>query len=182
MAADFSSGMVASGSLIAENLQSRVCFHKADARNLPWEGDCFDGVIFGFNGLFMIPGAKDRLKAMEEIHRVLKLGGRFVFTGHDRNLANQEAHWSLEKASWSQGKQDTRKSDFGDVIEETDLGLMYIHSTDQEEAETLLRTVGFSSIESWLRRELANESYLVREFSDECRFWLAVKSGIKPKG
>jgi len=71
--------------------------------------------------------------------------------------------------------QDNRKVDFGDVIESTGLGLMYIHSTSEEQVASLLKESGFDLIETCLRQELGNEEYVVRRFSDECRFWVAVK-------
>ena len=125
---------------------------------------------------FMIPGEIERLKALKEIHRVLKRGGTYIFTGHDRNFSNQKDHWTEEELQWRSGKEDKRKVDFGDVLESTELGLMYIHSTSEEQTELLLREVGFDSIQTYLRQELGNEGYAVRRFSDECRFWLAVKS------
>ena len=175
-AADFSANMIESAQLIRESEQSRILFRQADARNLPWPDNYFQGVIFGFNGFFMIPGEIERLKALKEIHRVLKRGGTYIFTGHDRNFSNQKDHWTEEELQWRSGKEDKRKVDFGDVLESTELGLMYIHSTSEEQTELLLREVGFDSIQTYLRQELGNEGYAVRRFSDECRFWLAVKS------
>jgi ubiquinone/menaquinone biosynthesis C-methylase UbiE len=174
-AADFSTGMIEGAKQIAESLGSKLTFQCADARYLPWKSGCFDGVIFGFNGFFMIPGGKERLRALTEIYRVLKSGGRFIFTGHDRLLSNQKRHWSKEEPDWTKNVQDKRKTDFGDVIEDTELGTMFIHCTDQAETETLMKSVGFTHIESWSRRELSNETARVRNFSDECRFWKAEK-------
>tara|TARA_Y100000588_G_scaffold237531_1_gene251220 strand:- start:798 stop:1193 length:396 start_codon:yes stop_codon:yes gene_type:complete len=50
-----------SGRILLNSI-SRVHFHHADARNLFWEDRLFDGVKFGFNGLFMIPRKDDRLE------------------------------------------------------------------------------------------------------------------------
>jgi ubiquinone/menaquinone biosynthesis C-methylase UbiE len=174
-AADFSESMILGARQIGEGIGSKVDFHQADARDLPWAGGSFDGVIFGFNGFFMIPGVEERFKALGEIFRVLKPGGRFLFTGHDRSQNNQKRHWTDESTKWKAGEQDKRKTDFGDVIEETGLGTMYIHSAETEETEAQLNRAGFKSVQSWLRRELGNETAEVRAFSDECRFWKAVK-------
>ena len=178
--ADFSEGMVEGARQISEGLGSSVQFHCEDARKLPWADGSFDGIIFGFNGWFMIPGAEDRFKALQEIFRVLRPGGRFVFTGHDRSQNNQERYWSAEAIEWEAGNQDRRKSDFGDVVADTDSGTMYIHSTSQSETLATLEKVGFENVETWLRRELGNESSQVRDFSDECRFWKAVKQ-VEPQ-
>ena len=175
VAADFSAGMLEGAKQIAEGTDSKVSFIQADARKLPFAADEFEGVIFGFNGFFMIPGREERIKALSEIHRVLKLGGHFIFTGHDRNHRNQRDHW-VEKASQSHGGDQARSAeDFGDVVADTDLGTMYIHSTTEEEVAEMLNDFGFGQVETWLRSELGNEGATVRAFSDECRFWKALK-------
>ncbi|MDG2170346.1 MAG: class I SAM-dependent methyltransferase [Opitutales bacterium] len=176
--ADYSSGMVAVAKQIAESLGSKLSFIEADARCLPWSDGEFDGVIFGFNGFFMIPGHEERLKALKEIHRVLKPGCHFIFTGHDRELSNQRDHWqNKEAAPPTGGVQQGGDTEFGDVVSKTELGTMYIHSTSTEFVELMLLDHGFENVETWLRSELGNESALVRNFSDECRFWTASKMG-----
>ncbi|MDQ4123387.1 MAG: class I SAM-dependent methyltransferase [Acidobacteriota bacterium] len=56
-----------------------------DARDLKeFEDESFDFVLFSFNGLDCISG-EDRLKALEEIYRVLKKGGFFMFSSHNRD-------------------------------------------------------------------------------------------------
>lgn len=175
LGADFSPGMVEAAEAIAAGNASKVQFSLADARDLPWDDGHFDGIVFGFNGLFMIPGRENRAKALREIYRVLRFGGCFIFTGHDRSQRNQSTFWQHEQRKWDQNERVEKKTDFGDLIEETDLGLIYIHSTSQPEVEALLKDAGFSSSETWLRRELGKEGERVRDFSDECRFWITRK-------
>lgn len=56
-----------------------------DARDLsPFEDADFDFVLFSFNGLDYV-GHQDRLKVLSEIGRVLKPGGFFVFSTHNRD-------------------------------------------------------------------------------------------------
>jgi ubiquinone/menaquinone biosynthesis C-methylase UbiE len=56
-----------------------------DARDLKeFEDNSFDFVLFSFNGLDCI-SAEDRLKALKEINRVLKKGGFFMFSSHNRD-------------------------------------------------------------------------------------------------
>jgi SAM-dependent methyltransferase len=174
-AVDYSKGMIEAARLIAEGLGSRVNFRCDDARRLSFEASSFDGVIFGFNGLFMIPKESDRRRALAEIFRILKPGGRFICTGHDRGLVNQREYWESKGTERSVGGSKSDKSDFGDVVAETELGKMFIHSTTEAEAHRLLKGEGFIDIQSKMRRELANEDSAVRQFSDECRFWRAMK-------
>ncbi len=174
--ADYSSGMIAGAKQIGESLGSKLPFFEADARCLPWQASAFGGVIFGFNGFFMIPGHEERLKALAEIHRVLKPGGRFLFTGHDRGLRNQRQHWLQKEAELNADGCSSLHPDFGDVVSDTDLGTMYIHSTSIDQVEKMLHGSGFQQVDTWLRSELGNETASVRNFSDECRFWRAVKA------
>lgn len=173
--ADYSSGMVAGAKQIGDSLGSKLSFIEADARCLPWQAGEFDGVIFGFNGFFMIPGHEERLKALQEIHRVLKPGGHFLFTGHDRELSNQRDHWLGKEVELPAAGGHSGDTEFGDVVSKTELGTMYIHSTSTEIVERMLLEHGFEKVDTWLRSELGNESALVRNFSDECRFWAASK-------
>ncbi|HEX8397290.1 MAG TPA: class I SAM-dependent methyltransferase [Pyrinomonadaceae bacterium] len=56
-----------------------------DARDLKeFEDESFDFVLFSYNGLDCISG-EDRLKALGEIYRVLKKGGYFMFSSHNRD-------------------------------------------------------------------------------------------------
>lgn len=177
--ADYSESMIQGARTIAEAIGSRVNFFQADARELPWEEESFEGIIFGFNGFFMIPGTAAREKALGEIHRVLKPGGYFVFTGHDRSLPSQASHWNQIASQWQAGTHSKNSLEFGDVVEDAGLGTMYIHSTALEDTAQLLGKGGFKRVETWSRRELANENSQVREFADECRFWKAKKTDLQ---
>lgn len=53
---------------------NNVEFHKADLENLPFEDQSFDKIICS-GVLLIIP---DQAKALRELHRVLKTGGKFV--------------------------------------------------------------------------------------------------------
>jgi SAM-dependent methyltransferase len=58
-------------------------FEVMDARDLGSLADAmFDAVVFSFNGLDYLPSPEDRVRALKEIHRVLKPGGVFIFSVH----------------------------------------------------------------------------------------------------
>gem|GEM_PF-194148 len=62
---------------------AHVSFAVCDAREMAqFEDDVFDFILFSYNGLDYIPH-HDRLKALEEIHRVGKAGGYFCFSTHN---------------------------------------------------------------------------------------------------
>jgi len=70
--------------------KSNVVFHVCDARNMAiFQDECFDFILFSFNGIDSI-SHEDRIKALNEIKRVLKSEKYFCFSTHNvqsiRNL------------------------------------------------------------------------------------------------
>lgn len=57
----------------------RVAFHQADACSLPFADASFDAIACQFGVMFF----PDKVKAMQEARRVLKPGGRFIFSVWD---------------------------------------------------------------------------------------------------
>jgi SAM-dependent methyltransferase len=82
---DYSSGMVEACRERFPGL-SFLCETACDLGRFP-DGS-FDLAVFSFNGLANIPSDRERRRALGEISRVLKRGGRFVFSlPHARGLA-----------------------------------------------------------------------------------------------
>jgi SAM-dependent methyltransferase len=152
-------------------------FH-ADARRLtrcPLIGNTpFDGLLFMFNGLMQIPRRRHRRTALRQLRAFAKPGAPLIFTTHDRDHSPAErARWRLEARRWVLGKQDPLLVEFGDRYFEDDLGRTFMHLPDRAEILADLRATGWSHHWDALRREIAQESRAVRDFSDECRFWVA---------
>ncbi len=173
---DFSRPMVREACLNARRLQCPVDFRFGDALDLDFEEDQFDGIIFGFNGLMQIPKKENRASALAEIHRVLRPGGWFIFTTHDRRLRRFKKFWKNEKTLWRTGYQKEELDDFGDRYEDTPQGGLFIHVPILEEMRSALKLAGFRIEADIARSGLANEPFQVRGFSDECRFWVAQKT------
>ena len=65
---------------------------------------------------------------------------------------------------------------FGDLYGETPEGsMMFIHTPTCEEVREDLKAAGFRVEADTLRHQIANEPPVVRDFADECRFWVAQK-------
>jgi ubiquinone/menaquinone biosynthesis C-methylase UbiE len=172
---ELSKEMIKEARRISSILELPVAFQQGDATHLKYEDELFDGAIFGFNGLMQIPGSEARHNALSEIYRVIRPGGAFVFTTHDRHNPRFKKFWRQEQERWNKGKQQPELMEFGDRWEETPLGKLYIHVPTPEEVREALQKAGWKCEWDSLRSVIAKEAITTREFSDECRFWVARK-------
>jgi SAM-dependent methyltransferase len=146
-----------------------------DATGLSFGDNSFDGAIFGFNGLMQIPGRENRLQAMREIQRVLKPASYFVFTTHDQAMPKWKKFWANERKKWKKGQQNPELLEFGDRFEETPRGKLFIHVPDVGDIRSDLMAAGFSVERDIVKSKICEESKLVNQYSDDCRFWIARK-------
>jgi SAM-dependent methyltransferase len=135
---------------------------------------CFSGALFLFNGLMQIPGRENRRAAMRGLHQGSRAGAPFLFTTHDRDDSPAEVErWAREREAWNAGKQKAHLVEFGDRYMESTEGRIFMHLPDQVEIREDLAATGWQFEFTAMRREIARESRAVRDFSDECRFWVA---------
>lgn len=173
---DLTPEMIVEAKALNKHFQLEVPFQVGDARKLEQESDVFDAVIFSFNGLMSIPASIERNKAIAEINRVLKQGGLFLFTTHDREKdENYFDFWKEQQQLWQKGEQNPQLYEFGDLIttsknEERDI---YIHIPNQAEVRHLLEQRGFEVVETFYRSDEFDENEAVKKKSGECRFWVA---------
>ena len=136
----------------------------------------FAGALFLFNGLMQIPGREHRRAALRELHRLCTPGAPLLFTTHDRDSSPTErALWRLETLRWTRGEQDPRLVEFGDRYFEDAAGRTFMHLPDRREILEDLAATGWTHTFDAMRAEIARESRAVRDFSDECRFWVATR-------
>lgn len=165
--------MVVEARRLAEAMGLAVEFWDGDALALPFPDATFDGAVFAFNGLMQIPGRENRRRALREIGRIVAPGGMLVFTTHDRDMAGQVDYWRGETARWRDGRQDAALLEYGDRVIDNPEGRIFIHVPDRAEVIEDLASTEWMRLEDRARALIANESPGVREFADECRFWLA---------
>ncbi len=175
LSTDFSENMVKIAEAIGARDGLKMSFAVCDATATALPDESFDAAIFGFNGLMQIPKAENRKNAVREIFRVLKSGGIFVFTTHDREVSAHRRYWESEEKQWAHGVQDPRLDDFGDIYYKGEHGNIFIHSPSKDEVAEMLERAGFETILAKRRSEIAQENASVEEFSDDCIFWAAKK-------
>lgn len=184
VAFDFAEELVDQARALATERDARgIQFFNADATRLSgspvaalaWP-EPFDGALFVFNGLMQIPGRENRRAALREIASLCRHGAPFLFTTHDRNAnAREIALWAEETTRWANGTQDPRLVDFGDRYFEDETGRTFMHLPDRAEILDDLSATGWKHEFDAMRTDVARESRAVRDFSDECRFWVARK-------
>jgi len=100
---DISSGMVAAAQENARGLGFEIDGRVADAESIPYADDSFD-VVVGHAILHHIPDVE---RALREVLRVLKPGGRFVFAGEPTRAGDAIAR-RLSRATWWTATRATR--------------------------------------------------------------------------
>ena len=174
---DFAAELVEQAvNLAQEQGLTGLTFHHADATDpeicnvLRYT---FDGVLFMFNGLMQIPGRENRRRALRHLHAVCRPGAPFLFTTHDRDDPKDLKEWAKEAERWARGEQNPRLLEFGDRYFSDDTGNTFMHLPDRREVLDDLAATGWTHVHDRTRNELASETPKVRNFSDNCRFWVA---------
>lgn len=90
---DYSESMITECLRRFAGYPSNISFRVCDARSMEMYPDnSFDFVLFSFNGIDTV-GHEDRLKILQEAHRVTKAGGHFCFSTHNLNWAVNLFEW-----------------------------------------------------------------------------------------
>jgi ubiquinone/menaquinone biosynthesis C-methylase UbiE len=79
---DISPDMLERAKQISQEHKLNIDFTVMDATNLTFPDEYFDNALFSYNGIEHIPTFQQKIKVLEEVYRVLKIGGHFIFTVH----------------------------------------------------------------------------------------------------
>jgi len=100
----------------AKTLLPDIPFCVGDATNLDYPNETFDTVLFSFNGLDCIYPEDNRLTALKEINRVLKLDGLFLFSSHDYNHLKKITLRRIRRIRHHEGYYYKEKTVYGELI------------------------------------------------------------------
>jgi ubiquinone/menaquinone biosynthesis C-methylase UbiE len=124
---DFSSEMMRLAEERAKKLGIEIETKQGDLINIPYEDEFFDNIICISTLHCLKP--EDHKKAIEEIYRVLKKGGKALI-----------GVWNFNSKRFNQ-KQGKEK-----MIKWTDKGERYYYLFDEEEVHDLFKEIGFEII------------------------------------
>ena len=172
---DLANNMISAANKYAREHQYNIDFITGDACSLPFENNIFDFVFFSFNGLQLIPKEKNRMQVIYEVYRVLRKGGYFIFTAHNREDKNYRCFWDEEKKKWLNNLQDKNLEIFGDMNVHENNGNGFIHYATINEIKELILQTQFKIIDYKNRDDIATEEKCVKDFSSNTVFWILRK-------
>jgi ubiquinone/menaquinone biosynthesis C-methylase UbiE len=172
---DLSPAMIATAKDLQRRIGFKITFTVGSACRLAHTDESFDGAIFSFNGLMQIPQYANRRRAVDEVRRVLRQDGFFIFTAIHREPRYR--FWRQQRKVWAQGVQDSRLIEYGDVIIRERDGKRegYLHFPTMAEVTALIRQSGLRLIERTNRQEICRDSEAANQFAGDCTFWVARK-------
>ncbi|TDV24089.1 ubiquinone/menaquinone biosynthesis C-methylase UbiE [Mycoplasmopsis mustelae] len=173
-AIDISKKMIDTARLIQKQIHnSKIVFENMDASNLKYPNAHFNYAFFSFNGFSGIPKHQNRIKALNEIYRVLKPNGIFIFSIHPWNQQKYQQRLKKENISKTTEFEIER---YGDLIFKNEENLYdFFHLYSDTELKQKLSSVGFRVLDIINRDTNYSEDQQVLSFADNTNFWICQK-------
>lgn len=156
-----------------------ISFVVGDATKLNYSDNSFDVVIFSFNGMQCIPGLENRRNVLKEVYRILKPGGYYIFTAHDRHDPNNPQYlpfWEKIENNWENGIKESSVECLGDLITTDPSGEeAFIHFSTIDELKKFINEQPFKIVEYDYSYNIADEDDDTKNFSGDTVFWVLQK-------
>ena len=180
---DLSQTMVAAARDQASAIGVEIEFTVMDAMALDFPDARFDAALFSYNGIELVPGSAGKRRVFEQIHRVLKPGGRLIFSSHSPFALNRFALMRLRALLRYIGGRvlgfPVREREFGErFVDDEWEEARYLQILPPSTLIRLLRGAGFEMLYYNTRRriETARAWGWTGHFEDGERFYVAEKS------
>lgn len=180
---DLSRAMIESAREQADLAGVAVQFEVMDAMDLELPPASFDVVLCAYNGLELLPGMDGKKRAIAEVWRVLRPGGRFIFSSHSLFALNYFAPYRLAaflrlcagRLGWPVRERELGERFIDDEWEEA----KYLQILPPSTWKGMLRGAGFELLyfNTRLRLEAGRGWGLAGHFEDGERFYVAGKRG-----
>jgi SAM-dependent methyltransferase len=161
-----------------------------DATDLPFANDTFEGVLFSYNGIELVPGGKaGKKRVLSEVWRILKPGGHFIFTTHALEALNQFALLRLGRLlSFLVAKTLHRappEQEIGEVINDPNrnLEVYYMQIISPRTYRKMLIETGFELAYYNSRQRIDRQKAPSRmaDFDPDFKFYVARKPDTNPE-
>lgn len=159
---DITPEMIETARDVARTRNLNIDYRIGDATQLEFKDTTFDGAIFANNGWAQIPGKDNRQQALNEIHRILKPGGVFIFTSHKRYISlDNLILWLIEWIKYHLLARlgiRTEGIDYGDIFFERKhdkTKKQFMHMAGAREVAGQVKKSGFTLV---LERRMADIS------------------------
>ena len=183
VALDLATPMVAQTHALAEFTNARIRGTVADAAVLPFPANTFDGILFSYNGIELVPRQAGKRAVLAEAFRTLRPGGHFIFTTHAFEAFNQFARDRLHRALAQLIRtllfQSHPEEEFGEIIPDptSNVEVYYMQINSPRKYRRMLRSTGFGLryFNSRSRIDAQRPPGWLADFDAEFKFYVARK-------
>lgn len=183
VAVDLALPMVAQAKRFADRMDLEGDLGVGDATDLPFQDESFDGILFSYNGIELIPKRSGKVRALDEALRVLRPGGHLIFTTHAFEAFNKYALGRLQRLGLDLFNRATGRApedaEFGEIIPHPDrtVEVYYMQINSPRTYRRLLKQAGFELVyySSRARIESGKRPTRWADFDPDFKFYVARK-------